>query len=47
MVTVPLPVPAVDERVSQGALSLAVQLSVPPPALRMLSSWAAGLFPLC
>lgn len=35
MVTAPLPVPVVDERVSQAALSLAVQLSVPLPVLLM------------
>jgi len=40
---VPLPVPEVCESVNQGALSLAVQVRVPPPVLPMLSVWAAGL----
>ena len=47
MVTVPFPVPEVGETASQPALSLAFQLSVPPPVLRMLTTWGAGLFPLC
>ena len=47
MVTVPLPVPAAGERVSQATLSRAVQLSVPPPVLRILNGWAAGLLPPC
>ena len=34
--TLPLPVPPAVERVNQGALSLAVQLRVPPPVLLML-----------
>lgn len=43
----PLPVPAAGERVSQATLSRAVQLSVPPPVLRILNGWAAGLLPPC
>jgi hypothetical protein len=35
-VTGPFPVPEVGLSVNQGALSLAVQLSVPPPVLLML-----------
>ena len=40
-------VPVVDARVSQATLSLAVQVSVPPPVLRMLNDWGAGLLPFC
>jgi hypothetical protein len=36
-VTAPLPVPEAGLRVNQAALSLADQLSVPPPVLRILS----------
>jgi hypothetical protein len=36
-VTVPLPVPEAGLRDSQGALSLADQVKVPPPVLRILS----------
>ena len=38
-------VPAVEERESQDAVLLAVQLSVPPPVLEMLMFWVAGLEP--
>ncbi len=38
-------VPLAGLTLSQGALSLAVQLSVPPPVLVMLSVWLAGLLP--
>jgi hypothetical protein len=34
--TAPFPVPEAGISVSQGALSLAIQLSVPPPVLLML-----------
>ena len=44
-VTVPLPVPDAGESVNHAALSLAVQLSVPPPVLLMLTVWVAGLMP--
>lgn len=47
MVTVPVPVPEAGETVSQPALSLVVQVSVPPPVLRMLNCRAAGLLPPC
>ncbi len=46
-VIVPFPVPEVCESVNQGALSLAVQVRVPPPVLLMFSVWAAGLPPPC
>ena len=42
-VTVPFPVPDAGESVSQAALSMAVQLSVLPPALLMLKVCAVGL----
>ena len=45
--TVPLPVPDAGLRVSHAALSLALQLKVPPPVLLMLRAWAAGLLPPC
>jgi hypothetical protein len=35
-VTAPFPVPETGLSVNQGALSLAIQLSVPPPVLLML-----------
>ena len=44
---VPLPVPADGDTVNQAALSLAVQLKVPPPVLLILTVWAAGLLPPC
>ena len=43
----PLFVPEVRLSLSQGALSLAVQLSVPLPELLMLKVWDAGLAPPC
>jgi hypothetical protein len=46
-VTAPFPVPEVGLSVNQAALSLAVQLSVPPPVLLMLKVWVAGLAPPC
>jgi hypothetical protein len=46
-VTTPLPVPEARLSVNQAALSLAVQLSVPPPVLLMLKVWVAGLAPPC
>ena len=46
-VTVPLPVPEAGPTVNQAALSLADQVSVPPPVLLMLSVWAAGFPPPC
>lgn len=41
----PLFVPEVRLSLSQGALSLAVQLSVPPPELLILKVWDVGLAP--
>ena len=46
-VTAPLPVPADGDTVNHAALSLAVQLKVPPPVLLILTVWAAGLLPPC
>lgn len=46
-VTAPLPEPEAGDRVNHAALSLADQVSVPPPVLLMLSVWAAGLVPPC
>ena len=46
-VTVPLPVPEAGLTVNHEALSLAVQMRVPPPVLLMLTVWAAGLLPPC
>ena len=46
-VTAPLPEPEAGDRVNHAALSLADQVSVPPPVLLMLSVWAAGLAPPC
>jgi len=46
-VTAPLPVPADGDTVNHAALSLAVQLKVPPPVLLMLMVWAAGVLPPC
>jgi uncharacterized membrane protein YgcG len=46
-VTTPLSVPEVRLSLNQGALSLAVQLSVPPPWLLMLTVWVAGFAPPC
>lgn len=46
-VTVPLPVPEAGLTVNQAALSLALQLKVPPPVLLMVTVWVAGLAPPC
>ena len=46
-VTAPFPVPEDGLSVNQAALSLVVQLSVPPPVLLMLKVWVAGLAPPC
>jgi len=46
-VTAPFPVPEAGLSLNQAALSLAVQLSVPPPVLLMLKVWVAGLVPPC
>lgn len=46
-VIVPFPLPEFCESVNQGALSLAIHVSVPPPVLLMLSVWAAGFPPPC
>ena len=46
-VTAPLPVPEAGLRDNQAALSLALQLKVPPPVLLMVRVWAAGLPPPC
>ena len=46
-VTAPLPVPADGDTVNHAALSVALQLKVPPPVLLMLTVWAAGLLPPC
>lgn len=43
----PLFVPEVRLSLSQAALSLAIQLSVPLPELLMLKVWDAGLAPPC
>jgi hypothetical protein len=39
----PLLIPEAGESVNQAALSLAVQVRVPPPVLLMFSVWAAGV----
>jgi hypothetical protein len=44
-VTVPFPIPEVGEIASHVVLGLAVQLSVPPPVLLMVTVWVAGLMP--
>ena len=46
-VTAPLPVPEAGLRDNQAALSLALQLKVPPPVLLMVRVWMAGLAPTC
>jgi hypothetical protein len=46
-VTAPFPVPDAGEIVSQAALLMAVQLSVPPPVLLILKVCAVGLPPPC
>ena len=45
--TAPFPVPEAGLSVNQAALSLALQLKVPPPVLLMLTVWVAGLAPPC
>jgi hypothetical protein len=44
-VTVPFPVPVLELRVNQAALSLALQFNVPPPVLLMLRVCVAGFAP--
>ena len=44
-VIVPLPEPAPAVRVNQPVVSLALQVKVPPPVLRILSVCAVGLLP--
>lgn len=46
-VTTPLPVPKARLSVNQGALSLALQVSVSPPVLLILKVWVAGFAPPC
>ena len=46
-VTAPVPEPEAGDRVNQGALPIADQVSVPSPIVLMLSVWAAGLPPPC
>ena len=46
-VTTPLPVPEAGLTASQGALSLADQVRVPPPVLLRLRVWVAGLLAPC
>lgn len=46
-VIVPLPVPEVVFRLSQGAVSEAVQFRVPAPVLEMVRFCARGLLPPC
>jgi hypothetical protein len=46
-VTAPFPVPEAGLSVNHAALSLADQLSVPPPVLLTLRVWVAGLAPPC
>ena len=41
----PVPVPEVGLSVNQAAVSLADQLSLPPPVLLMVTVWVAGLAP--
>lgn len=43
----PVPVPEVGDIVSQVALSLALQVKVPPPVLLIVNVCAAGLAPVC
>jgi hypothetical protein len=45
--TPPFPVPEIGLSVNQAALSLAVQLRVPPPVLLMFKVWGAGFAPPC
>jgi hypothetical protein len=44
-VTVPFPVPVLELKVNQAALSLALQFNVPPPVLLMLRVCVAGFAP--
>ena len=44
-VTVPVLVPDAGERVNHPAVSLAVQVSVPPPVLEILNVLGAGVAP--
>ncbi len=46
-VTAPLPVPEAGLSVNQAALSLALQLKVPPPVLLIIKVCAVGLLPPC
>lgn len=46
-VVVPFPVPEAGLTVSQAAVSLADQMSVPPPVLLIVSDWGTGLPPPC
>ena len=46
-VTAPFPVPEAGLNDNHAALSLAIQLSVPPPVLAILKVWVAGLAPPC
>jgi len=46
-VTMPFPVPEADDNVNQAALSLVLQLKVPPPVLLIFRVWAMGLPPPC
>jgi hypothetical protein len=43
----PLSVPEVGLNLNQVELSLAAQLSVPPPVLLIFKVWVAGLTPPC
>lgn len=43
----PFPVPEAGDTVNQVALSLALQLKVPPPVLLMVTIWVVGLAPPC
>ena len=45
--TAPVPVPEAGLDVIQAALSLALQLKVPPPVLLIFRVWAVGLPPPC
>ena len=43
----PFPVPVDGDRLNHAALSLADQVSVPPPVLLTFKVWTAGLLPPC
>ena len=45
--TEPLPVPEARLSANHAALSLAVQVRVPPPVLLIVRVWVAGLPPPC